>query len=117
MRFNCNANINGASAAVNQNGTVMDTSQVFAISAQSVVTGTSTGTLNIQGSNDIAPAVDSSGKFVPTNWSTIGTVAIAGANTYMIPKFDVCYSWIRASFTFGNAAVGTITVNIKTLGF
>lgn len=119
MRQNNSVNINAASAAANANGSVIDANQVFALSAQAVVTGTSTGTLNIQASNDIAPAVDSNGNPAPTNWSniaTVGTVSISGAGVYLIPKFDVCYRWIRAQFVAGNNAAGTISVNINKLG-
>ena len=104
-------NINGASAAVDQVGPVVSGGQLFAMSAQAVVTGTSTGTLNIQFSNDV---VDPTNVPVPTNWSNITgiTVAIAGAGVYQIPKFDVCYAWLRASFVHTNAAAGTITVTL-----
>jgi len=120
MKPNTNVNINAASAAVNQNGAVLPGQYVYSISAQAVVTGTSTGTLNIQASNDSGVVNDSSGNPNPTNWSniaTVGTVSISGAGVYLIPKFDVCYRWIRAQFVAGNAASGTISVNIQTIGF
>lgn len=119
MRPSKSVNIATVSAAADATGTVIDTSSVFAVSAQAVVTGTSTGTLNFRASNDIAPSVDSNGNPLPTNWSnvlTIGTIAIAGAGTYLIPKFDVCYGWMQCQFIHTNAAAGTITVNVKTLG-
>ncbi len=121
MRFSNSVNINAASAATNQSGLVIDAAYVSTFSAQAVVTGTSTGTLNIQASNDPSAglAVASGGTPIPTHWSniaTIGTVAIAGAGTYLIPKFDVAYRWMRCSFVATNGAAGTITVNVMTQG-
>ena len=119
MKPSCLLNISAASAAVDQNGAVIDANQLFAVSAQAVVTGTSTGTLNIQASNDISPAVDSSGKPNPSHWSniaTVGTVAIAGSGVYLIPKFDIAYRWIRCQFVHANAQAGTISVNVNVLG-
>lgn len=112
MRPNTSANIASASAAVDQAGIIIPADFVYKVSAQAVVTGTSTGTLNIQASNDLA--------VIPTIWSniaTVGTVAIAGAGTYLIPQFDVSYRFLRASFVHTNAAAGTINVNIHTTGF
>jgi hypothetical protein len=119
MRPNCKNNLS-ASAAADAIGIVIPAQFVLYVSAQAVVTGTSTGTLNIEASNDVAPPVDSSGNPNPTNWSiitTLGTVSIAGAGIYLIPKFDVCYQYIRAHFLAGNDAAGTISVNLNTIGF
>lgn len=109
MRPNHQTNIPTADASADQAGAAIDTSQVFQMSAQAVVTGTSTGTLKLQFSND-GPTV--------TNWSDIAgaTVAIAGAGTYAIPKADICYGWTRCFFAHTNAAAGTITVNTKSNG-
>lgn len=121
MRPNTVATIVALSAAVDQAGSAIPADFVVAVSAQAVVTGTSTGNLNIQVSNDIGPPVNATtGLPVPTNWSTvatIGTIAIAGAGVYLIPKFDTSYKWIRASFVHTNAASGTISVNLHTFGF
>lgn len=118
MRPNTSTNFSG-SAAADISGNVIDASNLIQMSAQAVVTGTSTGNLNIQFSNDIAPAVDANGVPAPTNWSniaTVGTVAIAGAGIYSIPKLDICYRWVRTQFVHTNAAAGTISVNTNTLG-
>lgn len=119
MRPNTSINIKSSDASKDQNGIVIDASSLFAMSAQAVVAGTSTGTLNIQASNDIAPALDSNGNPAPTNWSniaTVGVVAIAGAGIYFIPKFDIAYQWVRSVFVHDNGDAGTISVNIKTSG-
>lgn len=121
MRSNTSKNMVALDASKDEAGSCIDASNVFAISAQIVMTGTSSGTLNIQASNDIAPPVTTNGVPVPTNWSNIptdGTVTITGtAGVFFIPKFDVAYRWIRSSFVHNNGSAGTISVNITTLGF
>jgi hypothetical protein len=107
-----------ASAAANTTGVVIDTQSVYTLSAIAVVTGTSTGTLNIEVSNDIANGVDSNGNPTVTNWvvPTGMTVAVSGANTYLIAPTTAlyCYRWARVQFVAGNGATGTIAVNVKT---
>ena len=120
MRPNTQTNINGADASVNQAGLTIRADQVVAISAQVVSTGSSTGTLNIQMSNDpdSACTTDSNGNLQPVNWSniaTIGTVTVAAASVANIPKFDVCAKWLRGSYVKNNGSAGTITVQIQTI--
>jgi len=102
--------INGASAAVNQNSVVLDTSHVLSLSIHTTTTGTSTGTISVQASNDVDKPV--------VNWSPVPTFtsSVTAAGSYLIPKFDVCYAWMRIVFTATNAAAGTVTVKIKTIG-
>lgn len=111
MRPNVSINISSADASDDAEGEALDASQVLYLSAQAVVTGTSTGTLNIQASNDIVS---------PTHWSdieTLGTVEIAGAGVYLIPSFQVGYRWVRSFFVKDNGDAGTLTVRINTQGF
>lgn len=120
MRPNTQVQMKALDASADKVGATIDANQVLTISAQAIVTGTSTGTLNIQASND-PPSGLANVEGVPTvvNWTniaTIGTIAIAGAGTYLIPKFDVAYRWIRCSFVHNNGAAGTITVNVQTQG-
>jgi hypothetical protein len=120
MRPNNQANMSALDASVNQSGLTIPADQVVAISAQAVVTGLSTGTLNIQMSNDpdSACTTDSTGKLQPTNWSniaTVGTVTLSGAGVFNIPKFDVCAKWLRGSYVKNNGSAGTVTVQIQTI--
>ena len=112
------SDISAASAAIDQVGIVKDATIVWQLSAQATVTGTSSGILVLQCSNDTAPLVDSNGKPLPTNWSPIPNTStfITGAGVYLIPATEVCYRWVRASFTHNNGAVGTITVNLNSQG-
>lgn len=113
--------MNALSAAADQTGITIDASQVLAASAQVVVTGTSTGNLKFQFSNDISSqcTTDAKGKLQPSNWTDIAsqTVAVAGAGAVAIPKFDCCYQFLRTVFVHTNAAAGTITVEVNTKGF
>lgn len=110
--------LSAADASIDETSAAIPAAQVFNASLQAVVTGTSTGTLKFQMSNDQPGPLTSTGAPKPTNWTDIAsqTVAIAGANTYIIPKFDVCYEWLRVVFVHTNSASGTITVNVKTNG-
>lgn len=119
MRSNRFTALKLVDASTDQASIAISTDQVVTMSAQAVVTGTSTGTVKFQGSNDAPGVADSSGNIVVTNWTDIAneTVSIAGAGTYLIPKFDICYEWVRLVFTHTNAASGTLTVNTKSLGF
>lgn len=119
MRPNKVLAINGLSAAVDQVSGAIPTDFVVNASVQVVTTGTSTGTLKIQMSNDIGPPVGTLGQPAPTNWSDIAsiTVSVTAAGAVNIPKFDTCYGYIRAVWTHTNAASGTLSVTIKTNGF
>lgn len=109
------------SAAADQNGAAIDASQMLAASVQVVTTGTSTGTLKMQFSND-TPAqctTGSTGKLVPTNWTDITSqsVAVAAAGAVGIMKFDCCYQFIRPVWTHTNGAAGTVSVEVNAKGF
>lgn len=105
-------NILPVQAAATVNTAAVPTQQLFAVSAQLTATGSAAGTLIIEASNDelTSPAQ------TPTNWSAIpsATVTISGAGAYLIPKTDLCYAYIRFSYT--NSGTGTISINFKALG-
>lgn len=111
--------MNAVSAAVDQVSNVIDAQMVVNMSAIAIVTGTSTGTLNIQVSNDQPSSFDTNGRPVITNWTvpTGITVSVTGAGTFVIVPFEFCYRWARVQFVHGNGAAGTITVNVKSNGF
>lgn len=103
-----------SSTGASQNGGVIDTSSMVYASAQAVVTGTVTGTLILQFSNDI---VNPTNTPTPVNYSPIpsATVAIAGAGVYAIPATLLCYEFIRAVYTSASGT-GSIIVHTKVLG-
>ena len=102
---------NAVDASIDETSAAINAEQMSAISAIATVTGTSTGTLAMQVSNDAGPT--------PANWVTIpsATAAISGANTYIIPTQGISYEWVRIIFTHTNAAAGTLTVSTKSDGY
>lgn len=85
---------------------------LFYCSAQITVTGAGAGTLKFQASNDHPVAANG----VPVNWSDIpsATIAVAGAGSYLIPKTELCYEWVRLVYT--NTGTGTMSIIFKALG-
>jgi len=104
-----------AQSAASVNGGAVPALNLFKASVQMVCTGAAAGTLVLQASNDDLTTLPGSAQ-VPTNWTNIpsATVSISGAGTYLIPATDICYQYIRASYT--NSGSGTIAVVIKALG-
>lgn len=121
MKNSNSRNMDALDASKDEAGITIDASQVVAASAQVIVTGTSTGNLKFQFSNDtsVQCTTDAKGKLQPTNWTDIAsqTVAVAGAGVVAIPKFDCCYQFLRTFFVQTNAQSGTITVEVNTKGF
>lgn len=105
--------LNALDISSNQASAAIVTDFVNSISAQAVLTGSSpNGTLKFQGSNDAVFAPNT-----PTNWNDIGTTAtITDVGVYLIPKFDVCYSYVRLVWT-KSSGTGTITAYSKAVGF
>lgn len=104
-----------ADASANQVSAAVPTAQIFYISAQVVTTGTSTGTLKLQFSNDLCLGQEVP---VPLNWTDIpsAAVAVAGAGAVGIPKTELSYAYVRAVYTHTNSAAGTVTVLINGMG-
>lgn len=97
---------------ITTNGKSLITDQVIALSCQCVATGTLTGTLKLQASNDPQTLGN------PTNWTDISgaTVSVSSAATFLIPKLDISYEFVRAVFT-ASAGTGTLSAQFKTIGF
>jgi hypothetical protein len=102
-----------ADASITQNGIITDAGFVVAISGQAVLTGSPVGNLKFQASDDFLQRNQ-----VPTNWSDIPgtTVAVSAAGSFLLPKIDVCYNRIRLVYV-PTSGTGTVSANIKTLGF
>lgn len=103
------------------NSDPIDCSNIFSISAQAVSTGSPTVVVKLQASND-PPAslpLDANGKPIPQNWTDISgaSVSVGAAGTFLIPKLDICYQYIRVVSTTGSADTGNTAVDIKVLGY
>lgn len=72
-------------------------------------TGTLTGTLKLQGSNDNAIWVD-----LP-NSGTTANVAVSGAASQLFNVINVYYNYVRCVYTNATNS-GTITLNMNTKG-
>lgn len=116
MRQSLIQTLAAADASIDNNGTAIPAENLFSCSVQAVITGTSTGTLKLQFSNDIVDPINP--PQAPAHWSDIpsASVSVSGAGTVLIAKTDLCYQFIRAVYSKNNGASGSITVNIKVLG-
>jgi hypothetical protein len=67
------------------------------------------GVYILQGCNDIGD--------VAVNWSDLSSTqgSVNGIGVYDIPKTDICYKFIRLSYT--NTGSGSVNVAFKTIGF
>ena len=112
MRYVEQTSLNAVSAAASTTGPTIDSSNLINSSVMIVVTGTVTGIVKLQGSNDYGNSQSNS---VPTNWVDIPNTAItlASANAF-IPTTQMCYNWIRVAFVAGGT--GTVTAKLFAQG-
>lgn len=104
--------LNAADASADKSF-VIDATSLMSCSVQVIMTGTSSGALKLQFSND-PNTVD------PTHFSDItsATVTLTGtAGVFAIQKNDICCQWIKLTYTKNNGAAGTITANFHSWGF
>lgn len=121
MRPNSITTISAADASTDKSGGVIDATKLLYVSAQCISTGSSTGTVQLQFSNDqpkSAPVDPVTGLPVPTNWSNLGTAATITADSVTnVAPTQICANYLRAIYTHNNGSTGTITVNLNTQGF
>jgi len=88
------------------NSQAISLNQIFGYAIQGVITGTPTGTVSLQASND-------PNSISPTNWSTItGTSqSVAAAGTFFYNVADVEYTWMRLVYTDGSSGSSTAVMN------
>ncbi|MFI5335604.1 MAG: hypothetical protein ACHQ5A_02390 [Opitutales bacterium] len=105
-------------------GTVIDGDSVKAISIVATFTGLSSGssgTLQVQGSNDPPNGIPSGipGNWTPTNWAPAanGTANVSASGTLAIEIPDTRFRWFRVVWTATVGSVpttGTLLVNVST---
>jgi hypothetical protein len=96
------------------NSAPINTENIFNGSFHAIVNGSLTGIVKVQASNDSSLVPTN-----PINWSDIPSASIAVTNTgtYLIPKIDICYEFIRVVFVYTSGSGSpTIQVNTKLLG-
>lgn len=82
---------------------------ILRASFQFVFTGTPTGTLQLQWSNDMSTGLPAN-QFVPANWTNLGSsVAVAAAGIFAIPYQEFCYEYLRVLYTDGSSGASTAT--------
>jgi hypothetical protein len=109
--------LNALDASASKTSAAIDASQLIAASVQVIMTGSSpTGTVKVQASNDAPQAGNL--PYAPTNWTDVAslTVSVSAATSYLIPKFDCAYRWIRVVYTF-TSGTGTVTAEVNAIGF
>lgn len=112
MRFVRETIFSAVDGTVPQTSDPIDSSYLFSASAQAVSAGGAvTGVVKFQGSNDPVPPP------TQTSWSDIpsATIAVTAAGTFLVPKTELAYRWIRVVYTVA-AGGGTLTVNFFGLG-
>lgn len=105
-----NDNIIPLRAAATVHSAAIPALNLFEASVQGVFAGAAVGTLVLEASNDNPKGAGQ----VPVNFSTIATVAVSAAGVVMIPKTDLCYEYVRVSYT--NTGTGTMSIIFKALG-
>ena len=108
-------NVMSAPDTTSQNGSQIDANQLIAASFHCYFADSTVGgTLNIQGSNDIAP-YQINPNFVVSNWVNIpgAGATITAGSPVMITLNPACYRWLRASLTVTTPGTSTVTVNMQ----
>ncbi len=94
--------------ASNQASIAQWATDIIRASFQVVATGTPTGSIQAQASNDFAYGLPRN-QFQPTNWSNIGSsVAVTAAGAYLIPEIECSYEYLRLIYTSTATGVQTI---------
>lgn len=97
-------------------GIQVDSSELVCASFQAIFgDSTATGSINLQGSNDVTHAGNLPATFTATHWSQVATTAVTAGGTVIIPKTDLSYRWIRVVFTSTVAGSTTVNVNMFAL--
>lgn len=90
---------------------------IFGYSIQAVYTGTPTGTLKLQGSDDPTGdfASPANATNIPTNWSDIAgtSQALTAAGTFLWNMSDVGYNWVRLVYTDTSGGTSTAILNAR----
>lgn len=113
MRVVTQPSINNVDNSTNINGAAINASQLINASFQ-IYNGdvSAEGTVKIQGSNDLPPAGQLAGGYVPTHWGDIpnATSAIAAGVGPLILISNMSFQWVRAVFT--NTTPGSTTMSV-----
>lgn len=110
MRFFTFSPVAAQSAGGDIASSAIDMSQIFRMSAQIVIpSGTATGTLKLQVSNDAVKADNLFSNQVFTNWSDLGSsVSITTNGITLVAQQELCYRAMRVIYTNSFLQVATV---------
>ena len=105
--------INAADASVSQNSIIVDVQNLHMMSVIVSMSGTAAGTVKVQASND-----EPLNNVPPNNFVDIAgaTVAVSAGGQFIIPKFDICYKFVKVVYTFASGT-GTISARLHAIGY
>lgn len=111
MKFTNSILLSSTTASGNSISAAVDMQQIVKMSAQVIIgTGTATGSVQLQVSNDLVTTSYLFKDTIFVNWSNLGTAAtITASGSVLIAQQDMCYRALRAVYTDGFSNVSTIT--------
>src|SRR5271165_6377081 len=99
MRINQVPLLSAADATINENSLPLNLEFMFGYAIQCVFSsGSCTGTLSLQGSNDVdSDANFNAATFQPTNWTTISgtSTSVTAGGSVMFNAQGTYYRWVR----------------------
>lgn len=101
MKFQTKTIVSAADVASNITSETINLEYNFGYAVQASFTGSPTGTVLVQGSND------------QTNWSTLDTLTISGTTLQHANRDAVYFPFIRAFKAAGGTGTMTVTITIK----
>lgn len=120
MKFTNNFPISNTIMSANIASAAIDLQQIVKMSAQIIVgTGTATGSIQLQVSNDRVPAANLFNDAVFVNWSNLGSAtAVTGTGVLLIAQQDMCYRAMRVVYTdsSGGTATAHLTAQLMLMG-
>lgn len=102
-----------------QNLPAIYAAQLFGVSVLAIQgDGAAAGTVKLQASNDLGPAANLQGGFVPSHWVDIPNTSqsVTSGGAVLVPYTQICYQWIRVVWTYSSGASSTITAEINAQG-
>lgn len=99
--------LNAVSPNSTQVSAAIDSSQYYAVTIQGSVSGTSEGTLTLQGSDDVSS---------PTIWTDLASAAVTTASPGVVIAQPCPFQWVRASWANTSSGTGALTVTVKSIG-
>ena len=82
-------------------------------SIQAVYTGSPSGDLIVEASNDFGAKTNDVSNANITNWTAVATESLSGSGSTMFNLQDTGYRWIRLRYTAGGSGTLSARYNVK----